>query len=411
MEHHSHHLFECFGIELEYMITDQKAFDIMPVADKVLAAEAGEITSDVERGDIAWSNELVLHVIELKTNGPVKSLSGLPEKFGENIGRINHILSNIGGCLMPTAAHPWMNPYKETVLWPHEYSIIYETYNRIFGCQGHGWSNLQSMHINLPFSGDDEFGKLHAAIRLVLPIIPSLTASSPILNAAHGGYLDARMLTYGKNSEIIPSIAGKIIPERAYTQKEYEERIFLPMYADIAPYDPDGVLQHEFLNSRGAIARFDRGSIEIRVIDIQECPRADLASAALIISCLQHLAAETWTSLDYQKAFEVDALAGIYGETIKSADKAVIDNAAYLEAFGVKESKMTANGLWRHIFENTCKPGIDMEFNSDIDFLLKKGPLARRILYALDGDYSPNNLKKVYSSLSSCLMKNELFHG
>ncbi len=62
-----------------------------------------------------------------------------------------------------------------------------------------------------------------------------------------------------------------------FTEENYRRQIFQRMYDDIAPLDPDGVLQDEFLNSRGAIARFDRGSIEIRVINIQECPAADLA--------------------------------------------------------------------------------------------------------------------------------------
>ena len=39
------------------------------------------------------------------------------------------------------------------------------------------------------------------------------------------------------------------------------------MYRQIAPLDPDHVVQYEWLNSRGAIARFDRNAIEIRVID------------------------------------------------------------------------------------------------------------------------------------------------
>ena len=52
------------------------------------------------------------------------------------------------------------------------------------------------------------------------------------------------------------------------------------MYDDIAPLDPDAVLQHEWLNARGAIARFDRNTIELRVLDVQECPRADLAICA-----------------------------------------------------------------------------------------------------------------------------------
>jgi len=39
------------------------------------------------------------------------------------------------------------------------------------------------------------------------------------------------------------------------------------------------VLQNEWLNSRGAIARFERDTIEIRVLDSQETPAAELAIA------------------------------------------------------------------------------------------------------------------------------------
>ena len=66
------------------------------------------------------------------------------------------------------------------------------------------------------------------------------------------------------------------------------------MFADIAPYDPAGVLQHEFLNSRGAIARFDRSAIEIRVLDVQECPQADTAIAALMAAVLEKPCRERW---------------------------------------------------------------------------------------------------------------------
>ena len=74
-----------------------------------------------------------------------------------------------------------MNPLTDTELWKHSYSEVYELYNRIFNCKGHGWSNVQSTHINLPFFDDKEFEKLHAAIRIILPLIPGLCASSPIL--------------------------------------------------------------------------------------------------------------------------------------------------------------------------------------------------------------------------------------
>jgi hypothetical protein len=88
------------------------------------------------------------------------------------------------------------------------------------------------------------------------------------------------MEVYRHNCDRIPSLTGRVVPERAFSRREYEELIYTGMLRDIAPLDPERILQKEWLNARGAIARFDRGSIEIRVLDIQECPRADLACAA-----------------------------------------------------------------------------------------------------------------------------------
>ena len=114
---------------------------------------------------------------------------------------------------MPSGAHPWMNPDRDTKLWPHGDDAIYRAYDRIFGCQGHGWSNLQSMHINLPFKDDAEFGRLHAAIRVVLPLLPALAASTPFLDGKNTGLIDARIDTYARNQRSVPSITGRVIPE------------------------------------------------------------------------------------------------------------------------------------------------------------------------------------------------------
>ena len=57
------------------------------------------------------------------------------------------------------------------------------------------------------------------------------------------------------------------------------------MHNQVVPRD-------EWLNARGAIARFGRGTIEIRVLDVQECPQADLAICAAVVEVLQALVAE-----------------------------------------------------------------------------------------------------------------------
>ncbi|MFZ0488614.1 MAG: glutamate-cysteine ligase family protein, partial [Salegentibacter sp.] len=155
----SYHLFEVFGIELEYMLISDD-FKVNPIVDELFIKKHGSITSDVENGPVEWSNELVAHVVELKTNGPTADLETLDERFAENVKEINGLLKSFHSRLLPAAAHPLMHPETETVLWQHSYSKIYALYNRIFDCRGHGWSNVQSMHINLPFFDDAEFEKL-----------------------------------------------------------------------------------------------------------------------------------------------------------------------------------------------------------------------------------------------------------
>lgn len=406
------HLFEAVGIELEYMIVDRRTLSILPIADQILAAAAGEIVSEVELGPLSWSNELVLHVIELKTNGPARQLAGLGDTFKQHIRRINAILEPLGGRLMPSACHPWMDPMTETVLWPHEYSPVYEAYDRIFGCRGHGWSNLQSTHINLPFCGDDEFARLHAAIRLLLPIMPALTAASPILNAQATGFMDARMEVYRHNAIRIPSVAGLIVPEPVYSQVDYEREIFQRMYADIAPFDPEGTLQHEFLNSRGAIARFDRGAIEIRVLDIQESPQADLAAAALMAAALKALCQGRWVPVEQIKPMETRFLADLFLAVIRDADDAVVENSAYLRALGMGAARVRTRDIWQHLAEACIDAErLDPDLAAALQTLLTRGCLARRIMGALNGDLRQENLHDIYAELCDGLARGELFRS
>ncbi|MEW6520424.1 MAG: glutamate-cysteine ligase family protein [Thermodesulfobacteriota bacterium] len=401
------HILAGFGVELEYMIVSQGSLDILPAADRLLAAAAGGgVVEEIDMGDIAWSNELALHLVELKTSGPVATLAGVAERFQEQVAGVNGLLAGIGARLMPTAMHPWMDPLRETRLWPHGSRDIYEAYNRIFGCQGHGWSNVQSTHLNLAFNGDEEFGRLHAAIRLLLPLLPALAASSPLVEGRPSGLLDTRLDYYRANQRRVPSISGAVIPEQAYSRKDYEELILSRNYRDIAPFDPDGILQFEWLNSRGAIARFDRSAIEIRLLDIQECPRADLAVAAAIVAALRALVAERWQPFAAQAAVRVEPLAGLFLAAIRDAERTVIEDRNFLRLFGLTE-KLTAGELWQHLAAQTM--AADDPYRPALEVILRQGPLGRRILMAVTGDVSHGKLHEVYGRLCDCLAAGEMF--
>ena len=401
--------FAGYGIELEYMIVDRQSLSVMPVADSLLHAAAGALVSSVERGHFGWSNEIVLHLVEVKNASPDARLAPLAAGFQAEVNLINRLLEPLGARLMPTGAHPWMDPATETRLWPHEHAPIYQAYDRVFGCHSHGQANLQSMHLNLPFADDAEFARLHEAVRLVLPVLPALAASSPFVDGKPSGFLDARMAAYRTAVRRVPSAIGQLIPETIRTQAEYEAHVLAPLYRDVAPHDPEGVLQHEWLNARGAIPRFDRNAIEVRVIDVQECPAADLAIATAAIAAIR-ARYEALEAPAFAQTIGTEALASILLACIRDAERAVIDDPAYLRLMGFPQTRCQAGELWRHIVE-TGSISEDAALRAPLDLILAHGPLARRILKAAGPDPSAAQLHSVYGALCDCLQAGRLFAG
>jgi hypothetical protein len=282
-------------------------------------------------------------------------------------------------------------------------------YNRIFDCRGHGWSNLQSTHLNLPFANDDEFSKLHAAIRLLLPIIPALSASSPILDGKATGFLDSRMEAYLHHQEKLPELMGSLIPEAVFSQEDYYRTIFSPIAQAMAPFDTENVMDHHFANSRGAIARFDRGAIEIRVIDIQECPAADLAIAELIVAVLKALTSGRWVSSYLQRAWSENDLLPIFLQVIKDAGGSVIANRDYLLMFGLmKQDHMHVGKLWQHLFVELYGE-LSEGCRQQIAHILEHGTLARRIVERVGKHPSHEALLGVYKELAVCLEQDKQF--
>ena len=407
-------LFEGVGIELEYMIVDADRLTVQPLTDRVLAAEAGRTVTDVEFDDVSWSNEMVLHVIELKTTGPVTELYGLAARFGEHVARVNAHLRTHGARLMPTAMHPWMDPCAETCLWPHAYSRVYRTLDRIFDCRAHGWANLQSVHINLPFADDGQFARLHAAVRLLLPILPALAAASPVLEGRPNGTLDNRLSVYRTNCARIPSLTGRVVPEPVFTRADYKREILQRLYRDLEPYDPGRVLRHEWVNARGAIARFSRNTIEIRLLDMQECPAADLAIAAVVVEVLKLLVGETWSDLRAQQAWSVEALADILEAVIVDADAATITDGDYLTTLGYPGPvPCSAVQLWRHFVDTVfgSNPSALAFCQRELATLLERGPLARRMLSALGPNPPRDRIADLYRTLCDRLDAGVMFEG
>ena len=399
-------LFEGIGLELELAIVDRATLDVRPIAERVLFEASGDRTGDHANGRISWSNELVRHVLELKTTAPERTLAGVARAFQENVRELNERLAPHGARLMPTGMHPWMDPRRETELWPFECAEIYRAFHELFDCHRHGWANLQSVHLNLSFGDDAEFGRLHAAARLVLPLVPALAASSPVMEGRVTGLLDQRLETYRTNSERVPRMTGAVIPEPVFDGESYRREILEPLSATVAELEPGGILEGDWLNARGAIARFDRDALELRLTDTQECPQADVSVAWALACVARALCEERWCSSTEQRAFDTGSLATLLVEAIRSGPAALVREPAYARALGWQRARLPNLGqLWAQLLESAVAPhaASDGELMRPLQTIARHGTLSQRILAALGSSPSRARLQAVYEDLCGCL--------
>jgi glutamate---cysteine ligase / carboxylate-amine ligase len=339
-------------------------------------------------------------VIEAKTASPVAEIFPMAAAFQEQVQSVNRWLARENCRLLPGGMHPWMDPASQTRLWPHGDREIYDAFDGVFGCQGHGWSNLQSSHLNLPFHDEASFVRLHHGIRLLLPILPAIAASSPIVDGRPAPALDHRLTVYRNNCLKIPQVTGEVVPEPVRSREEYRDHILAPMYREMARHDPEEILCEEWLNARGAIARFERNTIEIRVLDAQECPRADLAIHAVVEQLVKHLEdAPDRAQAELVDLYEAAVRIGLDAEA----------SPGYVELFGVSSpSPLRLRELWRQLLSSPILSGLDASVRQILNDIITHGSLAERLLRSIknspDGD-----LRVTYPKLAACLDQGTLF--
>ncbi|MGQ9551268.1 MAG: glutamate-cysteine ligase family protein [Candidatus Bathycorpusculaceae bacterium] len=262
----------------------------LPIVDKIIKDFRGRTVNFVEQPFFTFGKELQLHVMEIKANAPFSS----PEDFEETMhGAVLTLLdfleSKYDAHLLGTGMHPLLR-LEETGVWPHRHRKIYSAYSKIFNLKQHGWLNIQSFHLNLPWSREKDGIVLHNLLANLCAYLPAIAASSPFCEGKKGEYVDNRLHFYVENQKEVPSIAGDVIPEYAYSFGQYRKEVIEKYSVDLIKVGADKLLLFkEWVNSRGVIFRFDRAAIEIRVMDEQECVRSDVALSCFVRATLRGL--------------------------------------------------------------------------------------------------------------------------
>jgi glutathione synthase/RimK-type ligase-like ATP-grasp enzyme/gamma-glutamyl:cysteine ligase YbdK (ATP-grasp superfamily) len=289
-DHRHYKPFEVAGMELEYPTVDRD-LNVVSLVEPAFRVLAGRGTSDVDLGAVGFSNEIADHVFEIKTQQPVRSLADAERMLAEGIQRFSAVLhAEFGARLLPTGMHPWFDPRKGK-LWTRSGLRVYTTYARLFDVRTHGWMNVHAAHLNLPLGREVDAIAMHTAAALLIPYLPALAASSPMYDGDLQPATDGRLAWILEHQARIPESCGLIVPEYVDGFGDYRKRILAPMYRALDRLPDTGAIRHEFFNTRGAILRFARRAMEVRVLDTQECVKMDVAIAVFVRSALRHLTA------------------------------------------------------------------------------------------------------------------------
>jgi hypothetical protein len=198
----------------------------------------------------------------------------------------------------------------------------------------------------------------------------------------------------------VPSVTGRVIPEAVFTPADYRSRILERIYADLARYDRKGVLRHEWVNARGAIARFERNAIEIRVIDTSECPAVDVAIAAGAIALTSALACDELAPQSALRAFSTERLSAILFDSLRDADRAVIRDRDYLHALGLESnSPCSAGELWSGLLEGVLAETLAPQHARILRAIARQGCLASRLQRRLGPAPDRARLHEIYREL------------
>jgi gamma-glutamyl:cysteine ligase YbdK (ATP-grasp superfamily) len=191
--------------------------------------------------------------------------------------------------LLGTGMHPLLK-LEDTGIWTHHHRRIYEEYGKIFNLKQHGWLNIQSFHLNLPYAKEENGVLMHNLLANVSAYLPAIAASSPIYEGNMGANVDNRLAFYKVNQKEVPSITGEVIPEPVSSFGMYKKEVIERYSHDLARAGADKtILFKEWVNSRGVIFRFDRSALEVRVMDEQECIKSDVALSCFVRASIRGL--------------------------------------------------------------------------------------------------------------------------
>jgi gamma-glutamyl:cysteine ligase YbdK (ATP-grasp superfamily) len=393
---HTYKPLEVLGPEHEFSLVNEE-LKPLPIVDKVIKDFHGRIVNFVELPHFTFGKELQTHVMEIKANAPFEAPELFEETMQNAVSTLLDFLEKYHACLLGTGMHPLLK-LDETSVWPHRHRKIYQAYSEIFNLKQHGWLNIQSFHLNLPYAREKTGILLHNLLAGLCPYLPAISAASPIIEGTIGLSVDNRLIFYKANQREVPSVVGDVVPEYASSFDQYRTEVIGRYSRDLADAGAGKeLLFKEWVNSRGVIFRFDRSALEVRVMDEQECVKSDVALSCFVRAALRGLLAEDDDLLPHPllvRDFNAVTAKGL--------------NAEVLHPKGG-----TARQVCQHLFKLAWDNAEEDEkkYLRIVKKRIEEGNLSEiirnRVLQKAQKTDLRNAILNVYSTLTTCLSNNQ----
>jgi gamma-glutamyl:cysteine ligase YbdK (ATP-grasp superfamily) len=369
------------GLGLEYLVVDANSLSPM-----------GATTFSGRTDDVTWTSKDGT-CISFNTTSSGHGFNGLAGMLAKGVSSAWKSVRDAGnGVLLPCSMHPLME---------------------LRAPVGGGEQDPQPpgstiLRMEIPFADEQEFGRLHTAIRMVLPLIPAISSSSPFINGKWAVAQSARLLSILEGEQVLPELTGAYIPEVALDQADYFRIVLEPIARGLAERGMGQSVDYQQANRRAAIPSFEHNVITITVADTQESVGAAVAVAEMIAAVVQAMKEGRWVSNYLQRAWHEADLRAILLDVVKNGADAVLANRDYLLMFGKLRESATAGELWRHIYQH-LRGELSETTRIHIAHILDHGNLAQRILRRTGHRPTREDIVRTCLELCACLQEDRQF--
>ncbi len=405
-----------FQLSLHFALVGRGSLNVLPLADEVLSLRCeGERLRSVIEGDTLWRNIGPRHHLEVSAMHGFDSLFAAQEFFAGQLSALATDVDRVEGRLLPGGMHPWFRA-EGVETWPHGNVHADKAMHELFGTKRHGWANQQGLGLSIPFASEAEFEPLYAGLRFILPLLPVLSAASPIVEGARGPALQCRV---GARHDLLCSRSAfaqtsvqRHVPPALEALAAFESLVAGPLNSALLAHGVGHALRASDVSASGLWVDAKAGVVEVRMLDGQECLSANMAVCAAVLALSRHVAFDSSVPSAELDVWPAPRLDELVQATIVDGESAILRDAEYLQIWGFPEgTRCRAEELLQFIWEERLAPTFEETLAPAAETIVMQGPLGRRIVNALPPRFDDEALFHTYRDVAKCLDENAMFQS